>query len=94
MGFQLFAPEFVCRHYESALSAFVWNVDHAQIPTAARLAKRHPRVVGTWPVFPRMGEDLANFNFGNAMVVDVRFARLRIVVEAEFLTRASLPFPF
>jgi hypothetical protein len=68
----------------------VWHIDDAQAPPSPCLPDGNPRTFPTKAVFPWATEDSFDFIFRDAMVVDMRLASGRIVVEANLHS----PFPY
>jgi hypothetical protein len=64
----------VRRDDERAVGPLIGKVNYPQVTAAPRLSKRHPRIIGTRPVFARTPEHLANFILGDAMIINVRLA--------------------
>jgi hypothetical protein len=87
---QRLPPQLVCGDDKYIVWLGVWHIDDPQEPPNSCLTDSHPRTFLTTAVFPWTTDDLFDFLFGDAMVVNARLASCRIAVEAN----VPSPFPY
>src|SRR5271169_6101494 len=93
IGRKRFAGQLVGGNYEHAVRCWVGDIDHAQIPSAARLAKRHPGALAARTVFCGLGQDVNHLVLIDIVVVNMSYAHLRMrlpPLRAERLDRRPL----
>jgi hypothetical protein len=90
IGHQRLPPQLVRGDDKYTVWLGVWHIDDPQEPPSPCLPNGNPSTFPTTAVFTWATDDLFDFLFGDAMVVDMRLASCRIVVEAN----RHAPFPY
>ena len=62
----------------------IGDVDHAEVAARARLTECHAGAFATGAIFERVLQDFLYLIFINGVIVDVRHARDRVHVEADY----------
>jgi hypothetical protein len=90
-GLELFSGERIGHHHKDAITFFIRDIDHAQIPPACRFSECLSSAAGARIVLTRMREIPLHRSFGDPMVVDVRKPGIGITVVANFLSEPLRP---
>src|SRR5437660_6744276 len=88
---QCFTTQFISGHNKHAIPNFIRYANDFKMATRQGLSKDTARVTTSWEIQVWLPQHLAHFLFRNAMIVNVRQPRSRIIPEPQFHS-SILPF--